>query len=361
VTKTPTVLAEMKIKSSPSRSKGRQITFTSPLVALALVLFLAVLVVIIFTRESTASEALISPAGEYSTSDEVQVDKSNVFLVITISTKPQNWERRREQRETLIKRFPAEVRYMFVTEKNELSPADLERIEAEAKEFKDIIFLDLSTGYSNFGVRGVQSLDWAVSNFNFSYYMRIDDDSFVCFDQFYEELKQRPREKFFWAKYWCWPEFAVPDENFMLFTPDVANFIVLGLRSGILRFNPKSTFAVNIQVWSFMMNLNVFDDRDRMDTQQGYLTSYIHEKFDERQKSNYQGFCSKYWYAHHVSVGLMKDMDEGSSNRRGTEIPEISSPSKTCGKSLSFNTAKHPSAGWDPPAPPLPNCYCHLE
>jgi hypothetical protein len=108
------------------------------------------------------------------------------------------------------------------------------------------------------------------------------------------------------------------------------------------------------------MNLQVFDDRKRMDTQQGYLTRYIHQPSRMVHMQRYRSFCSNYWYAHHVSAGLMKEMDAGAQTHRST-IPKITPPSEACGMSLSFNSAKHHTKGYRAPSPPVSNCYCHLD
>ena len=195
-------------------------------------------------------------------------------------------------------------------------PADPSRLDyslaEEVESFGDIQFLPIPSGRAYFGGRGIFQFQWALKHYDFTWYMRLDDDSFPCFPQILYELQFRPCEKFLWVKYWHQPRRTRIDENFMVLSRDLVEYVTIGTASHILPFDPDVDFGINFTLWTQTLNLTVFDDVNRLDSHQSLLTQFMHH-FPPRKKTieydaQVAAFCSKYIYAHHVSTGMMDEV-----------------------------------------------------
>ena len=62
---------------------------------------------------------------------------------------------------------------------------------------------------------------WAAAKYNFQYYLRLDDDFFVCLGKLRNELRYRPNKTLLWGHYHCHPGLTFVDEAWTLFTPDI--------------------------------------------------------------------------------------------------------------------------------------------
>ena len=105
-----------------------------------------------------------------------------------------------------------------------------EETEAEQLLYGDIVFNPGDGGYTDFAARGLYNLGWAIQNYRFDYYLRLDDDDGVlCFDRLVYQLKaahSAPQTSMlFWGKYWCRQGVARADENFMLFSRALAVYM----------------------------------------------------------------------------------------------------------------------------------------
>ena len=67
---------------------------------------------------------------------------------------------------------------------------------------KDLI-LTQSPGGINFALRYLWMLNWANARYKFEYFLRVDDDYFVCMDKLLLELPHRPRTKLYWGHVHC--------------------------------------------------------------------------------------------------------------------------------------------------------------
>ncbi len=77
------------------------------------------------------------------------------------------------------------------------------------------------------------------------------------------------------------------DENLLIMSFDIVNFIVRNVgglnessQENLLAFDGDHTFAINFAFWTHFLNLTIFDDRARIDSQQHYLTRYMVIAFD---------------------------------------------------------------------------------
>ena len=151
---------------------------------------------------------------------------------------------------------------------------------------------DVAGGYWNSMPRFLFQIKWFRERYRFDYFLRIDDDGFLCLDSVMRDLEHAPTHHFFWGKYFCLQGKVVADENFMLFSQDLIEFFL----SSALRINEKATFAAHFGLWQHMMDLQVLDDRGRIHAQQGWLK---HAKYMQDGK-NVKDFCQNHIWSHHV-------------------------------------------------------------
>lgn len=86
-----------------------------------------------------------------------------------------------------------------------LPNATIEKLRQESAENNnDLVLLNTPSG-RNFAIRLLSVMDWAEDNFEFDYFLRIDDDHFLCLDRLLYELPFRPRERLYWGHLHCTP------------------------------------------------------------------------------------------------------------------------------------------------------------
>lgn len=85
----------------------------------------------------------------------------------------------------------------------------------------DLILAE-SPGGINFARRYLWIAQWANERYNFEYFLRVDDDYFICMDRLLLELPVRPKEKLYWGHVHCQPEGGIRvDEGFVIVTNDL--------------------------------------------------------------------------------------------------------------------------------------------
>eukprot|EP00171_Calliarthron_tuberculosum_P012671 IDg12671t1 len=256
------------------------------------------------------------------------------FLVVAIGTNPKNFEMRKGLRQSWVSwlRKDPDVVYRFFTELTGDAALD-KKLSNEHLEHGDMELQDISGGYTAFSMRGQYQMRWALSKYpKLAYYLRVDDDTFLCYRKFMWELQQRPRKNFFWGKYFCSPDKHCADENFMLFSADVPRYILKKTDEGSISWLHNNTMARNFGIWSQKWpHLTIFDDRQRFDVQQGLLTKYMHTKVASSGQAEYDQFCKKHIFAHWVkSVDVMQKVFIGTIDEDPWDLPNITSNVEGC-------------------------------
>ncbi|GAB0495714.1 hypothetical protein MMPV_007019 [Pyropia vietnamensis] len=199
-------------------------------------------------------------------------------------------------------------------------------LDAEAAAHRDVVRMPLAVGYGSreenaFGSRGLWQMRWALAAVPpFDYYLRVDDDSFLCLHKLRAELAGYPPVQFVAGRYWCKPGRFRMDENYLLFSRDLIEVLGSiggggngdgggvggsgGLVGGLLPFDPHVTLGWNVGYWAAVLNVTVLDDQARIDAQQGELTAYMHTPDAAARPAVYAAFCERYLYAHHVSAAV---------------------------------------------------------
>lgn len=79
----------------------------------------------------------------------------------------------------------------------------------------------------------------------------------------------------------------------MLFSKDLVAFLASG--SPLVPLDPQVTFAWNFGLLAYVLNITTFDDQTRIDSQQGYLTDFMHEEqASQKHERAYSTFCDRY-------------------------------------------------------------------
>ena len=76
-------------------------------------------------------------------------------------------------------------------------------------------------GGVEFGLRFLYHIKWASANYDFQYFLRTDDDYFVCVKKLLNELPRRPKENLIWGNFHCEANTSWIDESWMVFSRDV--------------------------------------------------------------------------------------------------------------------------------------------
>ena len=136
--------------------------------------------------------------------------KSSLLLFVGIYSAPQHLDRRNAVRETwltICKKTPY-VLCRFVTDGQDVKGNALqgevkEKLENESRIHDDLL-LAQSPGGVNFARRYLWLTEWASERYNFQYFLRVDDDYFICFERLLMELRyHRPRQKLVWGWLHC--------------------------------------------------------------------------------------------------------------------------------------------------------------
>lgn len=81
----------------------------------------------------------------------------------------------------------------------------LRNLQKESEQHNsDLVILDGPSG-RNFATRLLNAMEWASANVEFDFFLRVDDDHYICLDRLLKELPYRPREKLYWGHIHCVP------------------------------------------------------------------------------------------------------------------------------------------------------------
>lgn len=277
-------------------------------------------------------------------------------LFIAIGSAPGNFELRDAAREGWLRWLPDDgsVSYRFFSDAppssrrlESGSRIDWARLRREVASYNDVVLQPLQMGYGDkehnvYAQRGRYQAAWALQHATLTFFLRVDDDSFLCLHKLLYELKSMDRRQLFWGRFWCREGRNRADENFMLFSSDVVQLLANEELVGrLLPFDEQVTLGWNFGYWSWVLNLTVFDDQKRLDAQQGYLTEYMHQQMpaDDKQLAV---FCDNFIYAHHVKASTMRAAYKATKTHMMYHLPRRTGPQETCSRrAQTFVPARH--------------------
>lgn len=94
------------------------------------------------------------------------------------------------------------------------------RLLEESARYDDMSFQPL-TGGMEFGYRFLFHIQWARAKYDFQFFLRVDDDYFVCLDKLLHELPLRPKQNLCWGYFHCFKDAVWLDEAWMVFSRDI--------------------------------------------------------------------------------------------------------------------------------------------
>ncbi|XP_065659766.1 uncharacterized protein LOC124817580 [Hydra vulgaris] len=130
---------------------------------------------------------------------------------------------------------------------------------SEADIYNDMYFQNLTGGH-DFGKRFLYHMVWSMQNFDYDYFLRLDDDYFVCMERFLYEVPMPPRKLYHWGWVHCIENLVRPEESIILLSRDIVE-IFLGQDPEKILCNRWADQMIGI--WNNILNLPKFYHHDR--------------------------------------------------------------------------------------------------
>ena len=136
--------------------------------------------------------------------------KTKVIIFVGIISAPQLIFRRNALRRSWLKECKRKgIPCLFFTDNQDMRGNKLPLhiyvpLHQEQLLHGDLILAE-SPGGINFARRYLWILNWANARYKFKYFLRVDDDYFVCMNRLLLELPHRPRKKLYWGHVHCSP------------------------------------------------------------------------------------------------------------------------------------------------------------
>lgn len=122
--------------------------------------------------------------------------KKRLKLIIAILSAPIRFDRREGIRRTWMSECTSgEVVCRFFTDSlSDMEPNVQTALTNENARYGDIEFMPIPKGY-NFGLRLLWLMEWSVERYEFDFFLRMDDDYFVCLKRLLFEIPFRPQKR----------------------------------------------------------------------------------------------------------------------------------------------------------------------
>ena len=201
-----------------------------------------------------------------------------------------------------------------------------------------ITFTFFFPGGYNFALRLVWILRYSREHFDYDYFLRIDDDHFLCLDRLLYELPFRKKSALIWGFIHCKPRIVRVDEGWLLMSADLVDE-ALSKYNTTLQCHPYGDQAVALWMIDSKYNVTYFSDNDRVIHE---ATSYHLEKYLRKDicilylslHGSYPETMKKYWsIIHNNSNSNSKqsnDNDSRPQKRLQYHIPPIKQFHEVC-------------------------------
>ena len=216
----------------------------------------------------------------------------------------------------------------FFTDGIQISKEDQQKLLREKQVHKDLEFQPIIGGRT-FGLRYLYQMMWAAAKYDFKYYLRLDDDYFVCLGRLLHELRYRPSKMLCWGSYHCNTHLSYVDEAWTLLTHDV---IVRILSQDPQRMLCHPHADQELPIWMESV-FNKTENLIRFDDQRLY--HYPPARTVERFKS-LANPCDSHIGIHGSSPELMRIFWNSDSDKAKSVSP-LTEFSATCGKPFVFD------------------------
>ena len=175
-------------------------------------------------------------------------------------------------------------------------------------------------------MRLVWMLQWFVNNYDFEYFLRVDDDYFICFDRLIYDLQFRPKNGLYWGWVHCRKDVIRVDEGWMILSRDIVDESLSKVNTTLI-CHPFGDQTVALWLKETKLSITWFPDNRRIVHQ---ATSFNEKKYMQ------PNFCRKYLAMHGAyTIQMLKywilSRDYSNQQHQQTEkyfvprIPEFTS------------------------------------
>ena len=154
------------------------------------------------------------------------VERTTVKIFIAIVSAPSRIQRRNAIRRTwasTVSNYSAV--YKFFTDERELKPDIKRQLIRERILQSDLEFTPTRGGYW-MSHRFLYALFWAFKRYKFKFFMRLDDDYFLCLNHLMDDLQYRGEKFLYWGWLRCRPRMVAMDEGFVIFSTELLREIM---------------------------------------------------------------------------------------------------------------------------------------
>ena len=173
-------------------------------------------------------------------------------------------------------------------------------------------------------------LNYFTENYEFDFFLRVDDDYFVCLDHLLKELPYRINKGLYWGYIHCTKNVVRVDEGFMILTYDII-YEALQKRNTALMCSAFGDQAVALWIADSKLNITYFSDNGRV----------VHAATSYRSKEYLvSGMCDKYIGLHGAYPRYMRkywNLAKGITKPQPFVIPQIKKFSDVCNHSKRFD------------------------
>ncbi|GFY68949.1 beta-1,3-galactosyltransferase 6 [Trichonephila inaurata madagascariensis] len=136
-----------------------------------------------------------------SDSTELLIQKHAAFFVVVIFSAPANYERRLAIRKTwLSTKGNLSIKHFFAIGTASLDSHQKEVLLKEHTEYDDLLILDsVSDSFSKLSGKLRAIFRWLDKHVDFTFLLKVDDDSFVRLNALYSESIKQPHERLYWG------------------------------------------------------------------------------------------------------------------------------------------------------------------
>lgn len=142
--------------------------------------------------------------------------------------------------------------------------------------------------------------EWTTKNsyFKYDFFLRIDDDHFLCVDRLVRELQYRPKEGLYWGFVHCHPRVVRVDEAWLLISKDLIQEIMEKRQNRTLLCHPYGDQAVAMWINRSQKNITYFMDNDRI----------VHKSAGRDANFYRMNVCDKYLSLHGTYPKAMRQL-----------------------------------------------------
>ena len=177
-------------------------------------------------------------------------------------------------------------------------------------------------------------LQWYTDNYpSFQYFLRVDDDYFICMDRLLYELPFRPDNGLYWGYTHCTDNVIRVDEGWMILSRDIINEALSKLNT-TLPCHPFGDQAVAMWIRDSKLDIKWFPDNTRIVHEATAYKEEIYIKSDVCHRyvamhGSYKVQMLKYWI-------LTQEQSRGTLKRKYF-IPHIPQFNSFCTKNMTFS------------------------